>query len=135
VVVDDHTTWLDGVNMVINFPHAPVEICRLIPLSVEPDGPNLSIVCQQLGQLTQHEVVVVLPLTFFGATHAISCPSHGIIIGTTPIEQGIVKVQLDALLVAFISKFLDHIATEWCGIHDIVGRLFCAEHRETIVVA
>ena len=43
-------------------------------------------------------------------------------------------MQLDALLLAFCSQFLQHIPFEWGSIHNVVIRFLGIEHREAIMV-
>ncbi len=120
VVADDQTARLDAVDMVVDLTQAPVEIGRLIPLPVKPDRSDLTVIGQQFGQLVQHKPVVRVPITLFGSTDAAAGPSKREIVGPSPVELGVVEMELDSLLVALIGKLLDDIALEWRTVNNVV---------------
>ena len=41
----------------------------------------------------------------------------------------------DALLVALVSKILNDVTLERCGVHDVIVRILGMEHREALVVS
>jgi hypothetical protein len=67
--------------------------------------------------------MIGIPIAMLCATHISSGSSQGIIVGTTPIEQRIIKMEFDALFVAFVGKLFDDIAFERGGIDNVVRRL------------
>ena len=57
------------------------------------------------------------------------------IIQAVPVEVGIIEMQLDAVSLARIGEFLEHITLEGGGVDDVVVAGSALEHRETVVVA
>ena len=73
VVVDNQAGGLQAVNQRVELVEPPVEVgvAVLVPDAVEPDGPHLAVVGQQLGELRLHEgEVAVGVLRPFGASRA-----------------------------------------------------------------
>ena len=83
---------------------------------------------EEFGQLGVDKGHIVLPARFlvfrFRASGAKSRATLGCVIGTPPIQMGVVEVEPDALLGASISQFTYHVASERCGIdHIVIGNL------------
>ena len=132
VVVTDEARWLEFVDERVLLVELPVEwgwILVTVPLSVEPDGADFTIVCEQLGQLLIHEVVVCRPVLVLPNTadDLLAGTSHWVLVAR-PVNVRVVEVQLDALLVALVGKLLEHVAAEWCGVNDVVFALLCVPH-------
>lgn len=67
--------------------------------------------------------MIGIPIAVLYSTYISSGSSLGIIVGTTPIEQRIIKMEFDALFVAFVGKLFDDIAFKRGGIDNVVERL------------
>ena len=135
VVADNHASGLNAVDMVVHFAQVPIEIGRLVPLPVKPDSTDLAVIGQQLRELIYHKLLIRFPVSLLGAPHSAACAPDGEIIGTAPIELRIIKMQLDALFMAFIGQFFDDIALKRRAVNDVVRRLLGVEHRKAVVVA
>ena len=132
VVVTDEARWLELVDESVLLVELPVEwgwILVTVPLSVEPDGADFTIVCEQLGQLLIHEVIICRPVLVLPNTadDLLAGTSHWVLVAR-PVNVRVVEVQLDALLVALVGKLLEHVAAEWCGVNDVVFALLCVPH-------
>ena len=57
------------------------------------------------------------------------------VVGTEPVNVGIVKVEADTLFVAFVGQFFQYVTAERSAVHYVVIRFCCVEHGETVVVA
>ena len=79
--------------------------------------------------------MIGIPIAVLCATYISACSAQRIIIGTTPVEQRIVEMQLDALFMAFVGKLFDDIAFERSGIDNVVRRLLGAKHRKSVVMS
>ena len=121
----------------VKLPEPPVErgILILIPYAVEPDGSHGPVLREQLGELRLHEGEVGVGILLFGiaARAAPGPPARGIL--PPPVDERVVEVYAEPLPVALLGQFTHHVARKGRGLHDVVGRLGRAEHRESVVVA
>ena len=121
----------------VELAQAPVErgVAVLVPHAVEPDGPHLAVLGEQLGELRLHEVEIgVGVLLFRGAARAEARAAARSVLAP-PVDERVVEVEADALAVALVRQLLHHVAGEGGRLDDVVGRLRRAEHREALVVA
>ncbi|MPM74135.1 hypothetical protein SDC9_121120 [bioreactor metagenome] len=135
VIADDKASRLYAVDVVVNFTQSPVEIGRLVPLPVKPYCADLSVVGQQFGKLIEHEPVVGVPVSLFGASYSTARASDRKIVGSPPVELGVIEMQFDSLLVASIRELFDDVALERCAVHNVIRRLPGMKHRKAIVMA
>ena len=138
VVVTDETCGLQAVDEGILLVELPIEghgVGVMFPLAVKPDGTDGSVVGQQLGQLVVHELVVLAPVGgCWIVGHLFLVTPQGVV-QTVPIQMGIVEMQLDAVTLASVGEFLEHIALEGGGIDNVVVGDCALEHRESVVMA
>ena len=115
----------------------PVErrILVLIPPAVKPDGSHLAVVGEQLCQLIVHKLIVALPVAVGIGTSCSSARTAPRSILTPPVDVRVIEMDADALLVALVSKLLNDVALERCGVHDVIIRILGMEHREALVVS
>ncbi len=120
----------------IEFVQTPVEpgILILIPYPVEPDSSDLAVTGKQFGELVEHELMIGRPFTGQRAAGFATGTPHGIIVGSVPIDQRIVKMQPDALLVTLTRQLFENVAPERCRIDNIIRRLLRVEHRKAVVM-
>ena len=137
VIVAHQTGRLQTVYMVVKAAQFPVEtgILVLIPHTVEPYRPNLSIIGQKLRKLVFHkEIIVVIAYRRTGATCSeTGTPARAIV--APPVDKRIIEMQLHALPVALVGQFAHHITPERSSIHYIVSALCRIPHRESLVMA
>ena len=137
VVVAHEAGRLKSVNQFVLLGQLPIErhaVLVVVPMAVEPDGAYLAVVCQELGQLRIHKLVIAGPVRLFGVLAcAVSCASCGIVVAR-PVYVGIVEVELDALSVAGICELAHHILAIGC-VHNVIIRLAGVPQGEAIVVA
>ena len=115
-----------------------------IPQSVEPDCAYRPVIRQQLGQLAVHKVQVVLPLLSLSGLHTLLGPPRpGMQTGASkreeivpsPVQVGVIEVQLYSLLAAGLGEFSYHVPPERAAVHYIVCASLRLEHREAVVMA
>ena len=138
VVVADEAGGLQTVNQGILFVELPIKWGRvgvMLPFTIKPDGADGTIVGQQLGQLVVHEFVVLRPVGGRSVVRHIILVSSQRIIQAMPVQMGIVEMQLDAVALASVGKFFEHVALEGSRVHDVVVAHRTLEHRKAVMVA
>ena len=115
-----------------------------IPQSVEPDCAYRPVIRQQLGQLAVHKVQVVLPLLSLSGLHTLLGPPRPGVqtraskreeIVPSPVQVGVIEVQLNSLLAAGFGELSYHIPPERAAVHYVVCASLRLEHREAVVMA
>ena len=135
VVVAHQAAGLQVVNELILLLQLPVEgdgIHVVVPPAVEPDGPDLAVVGEQLGQLVVHEAIVCRPV---GAVEPLGPPARtacGIVLAG-PVDVRVIEVQLDALAVTLLGQ-LPHDVFAVGRIHDVIVRPPGIPHGEALVM-
>src|SRR5260370_42349342 len=100
VIISDQALWLHLMDHGVNLFQVPVYcrfvrfimiIGKLVPVSVEPDSCNGTILSKQLRQLGLHESDIMVPVTFGSSSGAMSGTSCFIlIIAAIPVQQRII---------------------------------------------
>ncbi len=136
VVIADKAGRLQKVYQFVLRRQLPVEIgvSVLIPHPVEPYGSYLAVTGKQLGQLSIHERVVGVPVYLGLGTSRTQPRAAAGCIGAPPVDMRIVEVQAHILAVAGIGQLAHYIASEGCGIDDVVVGTVGIPHREALVV-
>src|ERR1700756_3488993 len=96
------------MNQRVGAREMPVRVW-LVPHSVEPDAPDLSIIRKQLAQLSIHEIQIRIPIPGFGTAGTMPCAPARKIIWRMPIQLGVIQEELDALLMALPRKHSDDV--------------------------
>ena len=136
VVVADEAGGFDAVDIAVELLHAPVEgyaVLIVVPVAVEPDALHIAIAGEQLAHLVLHKGEVGVVVGFQRAAGEAAGTAYGVVVAY-PVENGVVEMQAHTLLMASVGQFLQHIAAEGGGIHDIVAVLGGMEHGEAVVV-
>ena len=108
MVVPNEASRLKLVYQFILSGQLPIEtgVLILIPPAVKPDGAYRPVVGEQLRQLIVHEAVITCPVTFrIGTTRPPTRSSPRAILAI-PVNVRVIKMQADALLVAFVGQLL-----------------------------
>ena len=93
----------------------PVEWHRIhvvVPQTVEPDCSDLSVVGQKLGELVVHKLIVVRPVGLGRILSRLETCSAGGVILAGPVDMGIIEIERNTLLFAFVGKLFENIAAE-----------------------
>src|SRR5207253_3762965 len=106
------------MNQPVSAGEMPIRV-GLVPHSIEPDAADLSVVRQQLAQLSVHKTQVGIPIPGIRPARAVSCASARKIIRRMPIQLGVVQEQLDALLMALRSEHPDYVFAVRSARHNI----------------
>ena len=133
MIAADQGLRLELMNQPVSAGEMPIRI-ELVPHSVEPNSPDLSIIRQQLSQLPVHKIQVSIPIPGIRAARTMSRSPARKIIGRMPIELGVVQEQLDALFMALLGEHPDYVLAVRRARHDIPIRQFRIEHREPVVM-
>ena len=134
MIITNQTPRLQFVNQCILFSKIPVEIIRLIPHSVKPDGSDRTVISQKLCQLVIHELGISTPFSMAFPSSVSASPSQRIIVFSCPVQMRIIQMKGNALLGTFICQFLHDITFKWRCIHDIIIGILSIKHRETVMV-
>ena len=136
MVVANEAGWLQGVDVVVKFLHAPGKgraVAVVVPHAVQPDAVHAPIAREQFAELPFHKVEVGVIVGLAGMSLAVARPSRGIV-GARPVDERIVEVEAQPLPVAFVGQFAHDVASEGRGRHAVC-RLVGEPHREAVVVA
>ena len=125
------------MDMRIDIIIPPVEwhfVAVMVPVTVKPDSPYLSVLCHQFGDLILHEGtvgVVVLRISFSSGIE--SGPAYWVVFAC-PVQEGIVEMQGYALFTAGLCKLSDDIPLERGCIDYVIIRHRRIEHREAVMM-
>src|SRR3954470_17963983 len=124
MIIANQTFWLKTVNECINLIIMPINfrnslfilvVVQLIPVTVEPNTRNFTIVRKQFSQLLFHEVDITIPVTLRRSTSAFPrSTGFVLIVGPVPIQQRIEAEQFNSLAMTFIRQFFQRIALPCC---------------------
>src|SRR5438067_12080711 len=124
MVGNDERRRLELMDERVGLIQMPVGI-GLVPHAIEPDASDRAIVGEQFGELAVHVVIEVgIPIAVIGTAVVPTGDAAGIVVGIVPIELRIIKEELDALAVTFVSQHLQRILLVGSALNDVpVGDL------------
>src|ERR1700744_2257535 len=91
---------------------------RAFPVAVKPDTFYTGIISDDLGELGFHKIDITIPVAIY--RYAIYYRAAERIVGATPVQQGIINMQFDALLDAFLRQIHDGVMMIRRGIYNII---------------
>ena len=115
VVIPDKAGGVDLVDTSIHLIEVPLEawVDILVPFSIEPNSFGV-VVADEFGELGVHKGVIRLPLPVLGTTRTLTRAPDGVVVIAVPVEEGVIDVEAQTLLAAFITELSEDISLEGC---------------------
>src|SRR4030065_1619771 len=121
------------MDQIVCFIKTPVSIL-FIPVSIKPDTPDFTIIGQQFGKLSVHEIKIFVPVAALGAPCCLTGTATRIEIILVPVELRMIKEKLYTLFSALLGKHFKNIFFIWCAVNNIPIGNPGVEHGKSVMM-
>ena len=104
----------------------------MLPLPIEPEDSELSVILEQLSDLLFHIIHIPTKFRSFGRT-AFPCAARKII-RMMPVHDRVIEAHLETLSSTLLSKLLEDIALKGGGVDNVIICIFRIEEAESIMM-